>query len=79
MIKSYSWNELIDCYHSIYDIGHHKDYKKSSGILLWGGCWETPLGSRPSTLVLRFLSVLRRAFCRSLVVAKICPVSFQAA
>ena len=40
-------NEFIDCYQLITCSGHPKASKKSSGVLLCGGCMVAPLSSRP--------------------------------
>ena len=41
-------NEFIDCYQLITCSGHSKASKKSSGVLLCGGCMVAPLSSRPN-------------------------------
>ena len=41
-------NEFIDCYQLITCSGHPKASKKSSGVLLCGGCMVAPLSSRPN-------------------------------
>ena len=40
-------NEFIDCYQLITCSGHPKASKKSSGVLLCGGCMVASLSSRP--------------------------------
>ena len=40
-------NEFIDCYQLITCSGHPNASKKSSGVLLCGGCMVAPLRSRP--------------------------------
>ena len=42
-------NEFIDCYQLITCSGHPKASKKSSGVLLCGGCMVAPLSSRPNS------------------------------
>ena len=47
-------NEFIDCYQLITCSGHPKASKKSSGVLLCGGCMVAPLSSRPKRMVCGF-------------------------
>ena len=53
-------NEFIYCYQLITCSGHPKASKKSSGVLLCGGCMVAPLSSRPTffTVVLTWRVVL---------------------
>ena len=47
-------NEFIDCYQLITCSGHPKASKKSSGVLLCGGCMVAPLSSRPNFIIIKY-------------------------
>ena len=58
MMKYDSGNEFIYCDLLEIILGHHKDYKRSSGILFWGGgCTVGALAPDLVAAILKFKTV----------------------